>query len=511
MGVLSFRHLLLPSMQPQDDVCESLAIPHANATSCTDALADAADKKDDVLAVDTCSDSQKHSQELTTLLRLCQASLEAVSENSKLQLPSGVGAINWTKHFSLEELTSASAGQSIFSPLSGPFPGNGPASYVGLSYENSLHAQDLLTGRILPPQADHSDSVAPYLKLSSVKRGREHFDLSTSLQNANVDDAFMRRLTKIRHNVLLNSAKNDNPSSSGLPAAGMSTSNLSSLNQPSESTTLLPTSAQESPSTLSGCHSPAVGVNVPSVCECGTVIVGVWYRNRPYYARWFRHLRYAALRTVLEQNRCRHANEPLPSDAASSVAEPSHPLNHVISENSTSQHQQELAADASCSQSVAVENKACAVTQNNEYCCVTCAERLLAPKFMSLLCLLQFVKHLDVAGSSDRKLLDQLDSTGSSGRQHSDQLDSTGSSDTSSSSAGLTPSQISFEHVKLSAHIDRTRNKGFEQHRWYSADVDCLVKELAYEDKNAKQVVVGCCCLSHWRRKPPACDSSKSV
>jgi hypothetical protein len=507
-------------MQPHDDVCESLAIPHANATSCTDALADAADKKDDELGVDTCSDSQNHSQELTTLLRLCQASLDAVPENSKLQLPSGVGVSNWTKHFSHEDLTSASAGQSIFSPLSGPFPGNGPASYVGLSYENSLHADDLLTGRILPPQADHSDSgVASYLKFSAVKRGREHSDVSTSLQNVNVDDAFMRRLAKIRHNVLLNSAKNDNPSSSGLPAAHLSTSNLSSLNRPIESTTLLPTSAQESPCTASGCHSPAVDVNVPSVCECGTVIVGVWYRNRPYYARWFRHLRYAALRSVLEQNRCRHANEPLPSAAASSVAEPFHPNNHVISDNSTSQRQQALATDASCSQSVAVENKACAVTQHNEYCCVTCAERLLAPKFMSLLCLLQFVKHLDVAGSSDEKHLDvagtsdskHLDVTGSSDGKHLDQLDSTGSSDTSTSSVGLTPHQISFEHVKLSAHVDRKRNKGFEQHRWYSADVDCLVKDLAFEDKNAKQVVVGCCCLSHWRRKPPACDSSKSV
>ena len=138
---------------------------------------------------------------------------------------------------------------------------------------------------------------------------------------------------------------------------------------------------------------------------------------------------------------------------------------------------------------------------------------------MSLLCLLQFVKHLDVAGSSDEKHLDvagtsdskHLDVTGSSDGKHLDQLDSTGSSDTSTSSVGLTPHQISFEHVKLSAHVDRKRNKGFEQHRWYSADVDCLVKDLAFEDKNAKQVVVGCCCLSHWRRKPPACDSSKSV
>jgi hypothetical protein len=483
-------------MQPHEDVCESLAIPHAKATSCTDALADAADKKDGVLGVDTCSDPQNHSQELSTLLRLCQASLDAVPENSKLQLPSGVGVSNWTKHFSLEDLTSASAGQSIFSPLSGPFPGNGPASYIGLSHENSLHAEDPLTGRILPLLADRSDSgAASCLKMSAVKRGREHFDVSTSLQKVNSDDAFMRRLAKIRHNVLSNSAKNDNPSSSGPPsssgnssssgppAAPLSPPNVSSLNRPSVSTTLLPTAAHESLHTASPCHSPAVDVNVPSLCECGTVIVGVWYRNRPYYARWFRHRRYAALRTALEHNRCRHTDDPLPSTAASSVAQPFRPHNDISSDLSISRRQQAPAADASCSQTVAVENTACAVTQHNEYCCVTCAERVLAPKFMSLLCLLQFVKHLDVAGSSDP----------------------------STSSVGLTPSQTSFENVKLSAHIDRERNKGFEQHRWYSADVDCLVKDLSFENKSAKQVVVGCCCLTHWRRQAPACEASKSV
>ena len=50
---------------------------------------------------------------------------------------------------------------------------------------------------------------------------------------------------------------------------------------------------------------PVVDVHVPSFCECGASVVGVWYNKKPYYCQWFRHSRYAALRKLLEQNRCK--------------------------------------------------------------------------------------------------------------------------------------------------------------------------------------------------------------
>ena len=56
--------------------------------------------------------------------------------------------------------------------------------------------------------------------------------------------------------------------------------------------------------------APVVDVHVPAMCECGSVVVGVWYRNRPHYCRWFRHARYSALRLLLEQNRRKNKSRP---------------------------------------------------------------------------------------------------------------------------------------------------------------------------------------------------------
>jgi hypothetical protein len=75
---------------------------------------------------------------------------------------------------------------------------------------------------------------------------------------------------------------------------------------------------------------------------------------------------------------------------------------------------------------------------------------------------------------------------------------------------GMTPPNMKVDHVKISAHIDCERSKGFVQYRWYSADIQELVKELSSGDRNTKKVV-GCCCLGHWKRKPPGRDSSRSV
>jgi hypothetical protein len=60
------------------------------------------------------------------------------------------------------------------------------------------------------------------------------------------------------------------------------------------------------------------------------------------------------------------------------------------------------------------------------------------------------------------------------------------------------------------AHIDCERSKGFVQYRWYSTEVSLLSDDLSASDTENKKVV-GCCCLGHWKRKPPGRETSKTT
>jgi len=62
--------------------------------------------------------------------------------------------------------------------------------------------------------------------------------------------------------------------------------------------------------------------------------------------------------------------------------------------------------------------------------------------------------------------------------------------------------------VRAGAHIDCERSKGFVQYRWYSTELTPLIDDLSASDAQNKKVV-GCCCLGHWKRKPPGREPSK--
>jgi len=134
--------------------------------------------------------------------------------------------------------------------------------------------------------------------------------------------------------------------------------------------------------------APVVDVHVPALCECGSVVVGVWYRNRPHYCRWFRHARYAALRALLEQNRRKNKSRPVDDRAAADT--PGGSTNNASASSETP-----VPRDASSSATFAREPQSTATAQSETWGCKTSAEELLAPKFLSLLCLFQFVKHDD--------------------------------------------------------------------------------------------------------------------
>lgn len=70
-------------------------------------------------------------------------------------------------------------------------------------------------------------------------------------------------------------------------------------------------------------------------------------------------------------------------------------------------------------------------------------------------------------------------------------------------------SSHSSSHVS-GAHIDCERSKGFVQYRWYSTEVSLLSDDLSASDTENKKVV-GCCCLGHWKRKPPGRETSKTT
>jgi hypothetical protein len=116
-----------------------------------------------------------------------------------------------------------------------------------------------------------------------------------------------------------------------------------------------------------------------------------------------------------------------------------------------------------------------------DFCEGNSNEDLLAPKFMSLLCMFQMAKHLDAVGILYPQTLTEPQITA--------------------------PAKI--EHVKVSAHIDCERSKGFVQYRWYSSDIKSLAEYLSCAETAGKKVL-GCCSLGHWKRKPPGRDAAKS-
>ena len=237
--------------------------------------------------------------------------------------------------------------------------------------------------------------------------------------------------------------------------------------------------------------APVVDVHVPAVCECGSVVVGVWYRNRPHYCRWFRHARYAPLRALLEQNRRKNKSRPFddkgPADTPGSTNDASVSCDTPAPARACESASGTPAREA---QSSAAELET--------WGCKTSAEELLAPKFLSLLCLFQFVKHDDaVELVYPRGILGNTMTKPPSLKISAD------------GAAGARVVSYIFFNLCTGAHIDCERSKGFVQYRWYSTELTPLIDDLSASDAQNKKVV-GCCCLGHWKRKPPGREPSKT-
>jgi hypothetical protein len=187
---------------------------------------------------------------------------------------------------------------------------------------------------------------------------------------------------------------------------------------------------------------------------------------------------------MLEQNRCKNKYRPICGTLPSAgLASPGGTSKDIVHSDSATPFQDSFSSGGLFSEGASVEcSSTTSIINHDTFGAVMSSDDLLAPKFMSLLCMLQLVKHLDAVAFMYPS---------------------------NAPDAAHQPN-VSLHHVKLSAHIDCERSKGFVQYRWYASDVDDLVQELTSDDKAAKKVV-GCCSLAHWRRKPPGRDSSKLV
>ena len=374
---------------------------------------------------------------------------------------------SWFNYFANAEVTSATADCSMYSPrympvrngtafkrfppafFHSPFPGVSPSPIVNPK----------------PP------SYYPTPQNSWVPDPISYSPCSIGWPSDAADETFRKRSRELKLPI---TDEQDDVYSSRFGATPSKLPRIPSLLMP-ESAFFVNSSSmggiQESCCKMAGDAAPVVDIYVPSVCECGTAIVGVWYLNRPHYAHWFRHPRYAALRCMLEQNRCKNKYRPV-CGIHSSVG-----LTPPAAKVSSAKDPHEYGSRA------ADNGTGAPVISEDDFAAVMSPEDLLAPKFMSLMCMFQFVKHLDAVGI----MYPTAVQAGSSA-----------------------PPLMKLDHVKISAHIDCERSKGFVQYRWYGADANELADDLSSGDKSSKKAV-GCCCIGHWKRKPPGLGPSKSV
>ena len=388
---------------------------------------------------------------------------------------------SWCSLFTVPEVTTAVAGYSLFSPHAMPFRAMSRSSTVLNQQPLPGLSQSSLKSSKIPPYYRTSDAACVSVPDAPVSfNGLGVLPVSSARSSASTDNvgggAILRKRSRDLNLASRDTLEQDQVSAFG--SCAKLTRVPTSL-PPHEAPPLANAGVQDGMCRTSDGAAPVVDVYVPSVCECGTAIVGVWYRSTPHYAHWFRHPRYAALRCMLEQNRrnnkCRPVCIASARLASQGTDKDGNPSNNAIC------HEGRVAADASGLEAAACPSiSASTSTSQDNFGAVMPTDDILAPKFMSLLCMFQLVK--DAVAIIDPSTLPN----------------------------GAAPPNLKADHVRISAHTDCERNKGFAQYRWYSSDVNDLAKDLSCGDKNTKKVV-GCCCLAHWKRKPPGRDPSQSV
>jgi hypothetical protein len=389
---------------------------------------------------------------------------------------------SWCSLFTAQEVTTAVAGYSLFSPHVMPFRTMSRSSTVLNKQPLPGLSQPSLKSSKTPPYYRASDAACVRVPDAPVSfNGLGVLPVSGANSSAASTDivgggAILRKRSRDLYFASRDTLEQDEVSAFG--SCAKLTRVPASL--PPHAPLLANAGAQDGFYGTWDGAAPVVDIYVPSVCECGTAVVGVWYRNRPYYSHWFSHPRYAALRCILEQNRCNNKCRPVCIHSSARLVSSGTDQDGNPSDNATC-HECRVAADASGLEAAACASiSASTSTSQDDFGAAMPTDDILAPKFMSLLCMFQLAK--DAVGVMYPSTLPN----------------------------GAAPPNLKADHVMISAHTDCERSKGFVQYRWHSADVNDLIKDLTCGDKNTKKVV-GCCCLAHWKRNPPGQDPSQSV
>jgi hypothetical protein len=240
---------------------------------------------------------------------------------------------SWIRHFTPRELVSVDAACSIFSPGYN-WPGNVDLKKIELDCQpgrQPVNAQLTLTSRVLRAEAEksfalsHSQQILNLNPFVAAKTSIQ--DQGSTRPSPRVSQAVSRQTVQIssqrtKHATPTtessdHATKSTIESSASKRSRGSRNYKQPELARPAPSLGIQLGTRASLPShpvfAGSTCHvepdyaaaRPVVDVHVPSFCECGAAVVGVWYNKKPYYCQWFRHNRYAALRKLLEQNRCK--------------------------------------------------------------------------------------------------------------------------------------------------------------------------------------------------------------
>jgi len=279
-------------------------------------LHDDADDEDDY---DYYGDESRWQHDADNSSRLPLArDLQATPKDS---FPAHTSAIvhNWINYFTPRELVSVNAECSIFSPGCN-WPGNVNLKRIEVECQytrNALAAQNTLASLVLRAEAEQAYGLVRALPGGTLNPAvvgapgtRNQTQGNTNTPPASLaPNFFLQGIMQTPPSTTASHHAAADVSSSHAtkrPRSNPEKSRASSHKAPQATAAISPAAIQSNILDVdSDAVPPVVDVHVPSFCECGAPVVGVWYNKKPHYCQWFRQPRYAALRKLLEQNRCK--------------------------------------------------------------------------------------------------------------------------------------------------------------------------------------------------------------
>ena len=227
-------------------------------------------------------------------------------------VPASAIVHDWINYFTPRELVSVNAECSIFSPGSN-WPGNVNLKKIEVECQyrrNELAAQHTLASLVLRAEAEQAFGLARAQPSSFLNQVAVETQVTQAQSKTNIPQKSQNTVLQGILQMPPPTTSSDHVSTgvSSSSAAKRPRSNTEKDRIVSSKASQATAAVQSDLSVLkvdSDAVPPVVDVHVPSFCECGAAVVGVWYNKKPHYCQWFRHARYAALRKLLEQNRCK--------------------------------------------------------------------------------------------------------------------------------------------------------------------------------------------------------------